>query len=324
MSTVNVDSEIFVMRVLHLLEMSIKEIIQLVPRIAEAGFTHIQIGNVCPLKSKMYPNELNKKYGYPYKRNRYSDWWKLYQPLRFEIGNEEIGSKGDLIELCKVADKYNIKIVIDFVPRHLASSERRYEDMVPNKNCDPEILAREDSFLYRIPMKYGDRFSEIWHCNKLPSLNYTSEFIISKYTTFLKEIVNCGVKGIRIDMAKHIALPSEGGKLFWEMIKYFKEEYKLDIYGESIQCGDDILNKILDETNIMVLTDYIGYNRSDRTVKFIYSHDIALTDEMDIENEKVIEGYCKICENNPNTLFYTMDYKDWDDPRVAQANKIRF
>ena len=309
------------MRVLHLLEMSCKDIEKLIPKISECGFTHVQIGNICPLKSDMYPNELNRKHGYKCGRNMYSDWYKLYQQLKFEVGNKEIGSKEDLTNLCRVANEYNVKIVVDFVPRHLANPETAGKDMIPNDKCDPEILAREDSFLYRIPMKDGDRFSEIWHCNKLPSLNYTSPFIISKYEKYLDELVECGVEGLRIDMAKHIALPSEGGELFWNMIKKYKEQYGLDIYGETIECGDDMLNKFIQESGIMALTDYKGYWDRNKTVKMIYSHDHALTWNTDVPNENVIKGYYDLCENNPNTLFYTVDYKGWDDPRVIEANR---
>ena len=82
----------------------------------------------------------------------------------------------------------------------------------------------------------------------------------------------------------------------------------------------------------------LGYIRTDGGIRVYYlgvGNDVKETETVDevdekvdeteiTENEKVIEGYCKICENNPNTLFYTMDYKDWDDPRVVKANKIRF
>ena len=55
---------VFNMRILHLLEMNVKDIEKQIPKISECGFTHVQIGNICPLKSDMYNNELNRKYGY--------------------------------------------------------------------------------------------------------------------------------------------------------------------------------------------------------------------------------------------------------------------
>ena len=106
-----------------------------------------------------------------------------------------------------------------------------------------------------------------------------------------------------------------------EMIKKYKEQYGLDIYGETIECGDDMLNKFIQESGIMALTDYKGYWDRNKTVKMIYSHDHALTWNTDVPNENVIKGYYDLCENNPNTLFYTVDYKDWDDPRVIEANR---
>ena len=67
------------MRILHLLEVKYNKIKEMIPKIRENNFDAVQIGNSAKLKSHLYLNELNKKYGYPYKRNIYADWYKLYQ-----------------------------------------------------------------------------------------------------------------------------------------------------------------------------------------------------------------------------------------------------
>lgn len=309
------------MRTLHLLEVKYNKIKEMIPKIKENNFDAVQIGNSAKLKSHLYPNELNKKYGHPYKRNIYADWYKLYQNLMFEIGND-LGTKEELEELCEVANEYNVIIVTDFVPRHLANGDRGNQ-MNPNPNCDKDLLAHPECFLDKIKMNDHDRHSVIWNCNDLPSLNYTNDLVLSKYRKYLQELMDCGIRGIRIDMAKHFALPSEGGSKFWNLINEFKDKYNLVVYGECIQCSDDLLNRYIQETGIMVLTDYVGFWDREKTMAMIYSHDHALTWNTDVPNNKVIDGYCRLCATHNHTLFYTMDYLNWDDPRVREANKNR-
>ena len=83
-------------RIIDALEWSLRDIINAIPDIAEKGYTGVQTSPVQPHK------EIMEQY-------RHDEWYKLFQPLGFSIGND-LGTKEDLIELCEVAHKYNVKI----------------------------------------------------------------------------------------------------------------------------------------------------------------------------------------------------------------------
>ena len=47
-------------------------------------------------------------------------WWWLQQPLGFYIGTSELGTKAEWESLCKEAENYGIKVIVDVVANHLA------------------------------------------------------------------------------------------------------------------------------------------------------------------------------------------------------------
>ena len=95
-------------------------IIPMIPTVKEQGFDAIQIS----------PIQGTKDSG--------MEWWKLYQPTNFKIGNTQIGTKEQLKELCAVANQYGIKIIVDVVLRHVAGDPQ--SPLTPHKDVDPELL----------------------------------------------------------------------------------------------------------------------------------------------------------------------------------------
>ena len=112
---------------IHCFGWSLTAIREHLQEIKEAGFDWVQIS---PIQKGKF-NNLD------------DDWWKLYQPYGYEIGNGT-GSKEDLIELCTEADKLGIKIVADILFRQLADGE----DGWLNKECDKDFLENYDYTLH--------------------------------------------------------------------------------------------------------------------------------------------------------------------------------
>ena len=92
------------MKILHVLTWKLCDIIENLPRIKEQGFTHVQISPIQKTKAT-------------------GAWWLLYQPCSLTIGNEQIGTKEDLIKLCEEAHELGLKVVSDVVLRHVASDD---------------------------------------------------------------------------------------------------------------------------------------------------------------------------------------------------------
>ena len=77
-------------RILSLFDCPLKDIKKLLPIIKSQGFNAVQVS---PLQKT--------------KDDESKEWWILYQPIGFDIGNK-IGSKSELYDLCIEAKKYGI------------------------------------------------------------------------------------------------------------------------------------------------------------------------------------------------------------------------
>ena len=89
------------MKILHLFQWRLEDIIPMIPKVKEQGFNAIQIS---PIQGTTYGTE----------------WWRLYQPINLKIGNTQIGTKEQLKKLCTGANQYGMKIIVDVVLRHIA------------------------------------------------------------------------------------------------------------------------------------------------------------------------------------------------------------
>ena len=159
------------------------DITQYLLNIKLAGFNTIQLSPWTPEKDNGY------------------EWWKLYQPTYFRIGNR-LGTKEDLIALVREAHKVGIYIIMDVVLRHLAGNDKG--ELIPHENCDPELVNNKNIWL---PFENGDhnnRNDVINKCFGMPSLNYHKLETQNIYFKFLDEVLSI-CDGIRIDMAKHFA-----------------------------------------------------------------------------------------------------------------------
>ena len=93
---------------LHAYMWRFNDIKNTLPQIAEAGYKSIQVSPVQGTKGT-------------------GQWWLLYQPTNFAIGNAQLGSYEEFKALCTEANKYGIKIIVDAVLNHVA--EGNYQEV---------------------------------------------------------------------------------------------------------------------------------------------------------------------------------------------------
>ena len=211
-----------------------------------------------------------------------SSWWSYYQPLSFSIAdNSQIGTKEELKELCEEADKYNISIIADVVFNHMANTQDKdYEpDETPKVNPD---VAKYEPYIYE---HRNDDYDATFHHNKyatgsgaitqvyqygdLPDLNTANKHVQGRCLDLLKECIDVGIDGFRIDTAKHVETPTdpEYASDFWpNVVDVAKEYYKEKNDGDELFIWGEVLGepgggrKISDYTTFMNVTDdaYIG------------------------------------------------------------------
>ena len=283
------------MKILHLFQWRINDIIPELKTIKNQGFDAIQIS----------PIQGTKDSG--------MEWWKLYQPINLKIGNEQIGSKKDLINLIQEARKYNIRIIVDIVLRHVAGDESY--PLKPHRNVDPELLPYLAEPIDGVNVD-NDRWQCTRRCTGMPMLDYDNVKLRKLYRRFLDELVFIGVDGFRLDQLKHYALPEEGGKALELFSRY-------NMYGEAINCSKELLNKY--SKYMKVLTEGRPSDITKLVAKF-ESHDDYLelgltkrmTDEMRLTEWDILVNQLQGCD----CLYYARPFETlWKSEEMRKINK---
>ena len=283
------------MKILHLFQWRINDIIPELKTIKDQGFDAIQIS----------PIQGTKDSG--------MEWWKLYQPINLKIGNEQIGSKKDLINLIQEARKYNLRIIVDIVLRHVAGDE--IYPLKPHRNVDPELLQYLAEPIEAVNID-NDRWQCTRRCTGMPMLDYDNVKLRKLYRRFLDELVFIGVDGFRLDQLKHYALPEEGGKALELFSRY-------NMYGEAINCSKELLNKY--SKYMKILTEGRPSNITKLVAKF-ESHDDYLefgwtkrmTDEMRLTEWDVLVNQLQGCD----CLYYARPFETlWKSEEIRKINK---
>lgn len=280
------------MKILHLFQWRLGDIIPMMAKIKEQGFDAIQIS---PIQGTTLGEE----------------WWKLYQPTNFKIGNTQIGTKEQLKELCSVANQCGIKVVVDVVLRHIAGDSVNH--LAPHKDVDPELLpylCKEQIPCYN----YEDRWQCTHRCTGMPMLDYNNPNYVAKVIDFLNELLSCGVWGFRLDQLKHYALPQEGSD-FLNCLKPY------NFYGECFFCDQWVLDEY--SKYMKVLTDGRPSNISRLVAKFETHDDFLefkvtnrMTDHMRLVEWDVLVNHCGY-----DSLYYARPFENlWMSKEMKEIN----
>lgn len=191
--------------ILHCFDWKYNDIKAELKNIAEAGFSAVQTSPAQPASS--------------------GEWYWLYQPYGFYIGDSPLGSKSDLQSLCTEADKYGIKVIVDVVANHLNGDTGRVQSNLQDSQYWHDDIGGID---------YSNRFQVTHGRIGMRDLNSEHSYVQQVVSGYVNELKNVGVDGIRWDAAKHIGLPSEGCN-FWPAVT----NNGLYHYGEILSGPDD-------------------------------------------------------------------------------------
>lgn len=291
------------MRILHMFQWQLKDVIDSLYEVKEQGFEAIQISPVQPCKEG-------------------NEWWTVYQPKSFNIGNK-YGSKEELIKLCIKANELNIKIIADVICNHVANAGGGMNRFNPHPEVAADIVS--NSYFWkekRDISNWNDRREVINYCMGLPGLETSNYDLQDKIIYFLNELIDCGIGGFRFDAAKNIALPSEGCD-FWIRVLNGLKKKDLFNYAEVIFTPKEIIDEYCKYIN--VLTDSFGSDKN-KLVTFCENHDSYLNDgptgyTKRMSDEMVVNEYRIVVNNYPNTLFYCRPFNDaWKSKEIKNIN----
>ena len=218
------------------------------PLIAEAGFNTVQTppAQLCVTQTKGDKGGGNQLYGH-------GRWYYHYQPTDWTIGNYQVGTKEDLVELCTEAEKYGIKIIVDVLPNHTSIDDTRVEDTLDEAVGGHEKLYHANGF--NEIQDYNDRLQcTTGQMGGLPDVNTENPDFQHYYMSYVNELIACGVRGFRYDTAKHIGLksdpvdPASKENDFWDVALGKKA-----VKGLSLTIPDDglfIYGEVLQDKNV--------------------------------------------------------------------------
>ena len=257
--------------ILHCWNWSYNDIKLHMAEIAQAGFSGIQTSPVQQPKDYTYEGIVYNTVGTPNGTGG-SDgqWWKLYQPVTFDIcdnGQSWLGTKQEFTDMCAEAEKYGVKVIVDIVANHMGNNtgwKNAMTDITPQVGIywkedmlnDPAYWHIND---YQCWMSDGRMHLTLGTIG-MPDLNTSDKRVQTMVLDLLKECVDCGADGFRFDAAKHIETPNDMGELasdFWPTVIDGIREYAdhdLFIYGEILNTPGDGFS-INNYTQFMSVTD---------------------------------------------------------------------
>ena len=220
--------------VLHAWCWSFNAIKENMAAIKEAGYTSVQTS---PINAVVVGNGGDKKFT--------NQWYYHYQPNAYTIGNYQLGTEAEFIEMNRVAEQYGIKIIVDAVLNHTTSDYSKVSSEIKSINNWTHGADRISNWNSREEVTQKSLLG-LWELN-------TQNPEVQQYLLkFLKNAVSDGADGFRYDAAKHIELPGEYpnqyGSNFWNVILNNGSEFQ---YGEVLQ---DNISRDADYANLMSIT----------------------------------------------------------------------
>lgn len=124
-----------------------------------------------------------------------SAWWTRYQPISYAIEGRS-GSRAEFASMVQRCAAVGVDIYVDAVINHMAALNRNYPEVPygPNdfNNCTTNI-------------NYSDAW-QVQNCDLvgLNDLKTSSDYVRGKIADYMNDLTSLGVKGFRIDAAKHM------------------------------------------------------------------------------------------------------------------------
>lgn len=218
--------------IFHAWNWSFDTIKEKLPELAAAGYKSVQTSPIQGTKE----NTMTGSY-----------WWVLYQPINFNIGNAQLGTREQFKQLCEEAEKYGISIIVDVVANHTGNAGGGTLQYTPAYNVEPSIR-NNPNFWHEAKgvQNWNDRWQVTQWGIGLPDLNTSNQELQDKIIAFLNDAIALGADGFRFDAAKHIELPTDtyASSNFWtRVLGSLNNKENIYIYGEVLQGGADAFSQ---------------------------------------------------------------------------------
>lgn len=193
-----------------------------------------------------------------YKNEQGTQWWQRYQPQDYRVIDNQLGNKQDLTAMIEALKAFDILVYVDVVFNHMANESAQRSDLQYPSATQLQEYAKHSDY-YQQQRLFGDLseslfqaddfveafgikdWEDIWqvqngrisggdHDPGLPTLS-DNPHVVAMQREYLNALKALGVKGFRIDAAKHMTLE--------HLQKVWTEDIVSDvhIFGEIITDG---------------------------------------------------------------------------------------
>ncbi len=138
-------------------------------------------------------------------------WWTHYQPTSYKI-ESNLGTRTEFAAMVDTCGKAGVSIIVDAVINHMAASDIvGWAGTKHGKYDYPGLYTEADFHHCKSPSggieDWGD-LTQVQECELLglSDLDTSSAKVQGKIVDYLKDLRSLGVKGFRVDAAKHIAV----------------------------------------------------------------------------------------------------------------------
>ncbi len=169
------------------------------------GFTAVQISP---------PNEhdwVPSGDGAPY------PWWMRYRPVSYRLDRSRSGTRAELANMVQRCNAAGVAVYADVVINHMTSAAGTRSSAGPTTwglRSYPDVPYGDGDFHPQCPItNYGDA-NNVQRCDLagLQDLDTGKAYVRGKIADYLVDLYNLGVRGFRIDAAKHMS-PTDVGAI---------------------------------------------------------------------------------------------------------------
>lgn len=256
--------------ILHCWNWSYKTIEDNMELIAQAGYSAVQTSPATQPKDYAYDGVVGTDVGIPGEGGS-GNWWKLYQPVTESVcdnGQTWLGTKEELESMCKTAESYGIKVIVDVVANHMGNItgwKNSLSDVSPQvgEYWNPDMLT-DESFWHINDYQCWMSDSRLHFTQGtigMPDLNTANKTVQKYIADYLDELIDCGVDGFRFDAAKHIETPDDDAAYasdFWPTVLGEARSHYTQKTGDSLYVYGEILNTVGDNFSIDSYTKYMS------------------------------------------------------------------
>jgi alpha-amylase len=137
-------------------------------------------------------------------------WWMRYQPVSYSLDRSRSGTRAEFIDMVNRCNAVGVGIYADAVINHMASGSGTTSSSGASSwggGSYPRVPYGAGDFHATCSItNYQDAFN-VQNCQLagLLDLNTSSTYVRGKITDYLVDLATIGVKGFRIDAAKHMS-----------------------------------------------------------------------------------------------------------------------